>query len=211
MGGWSSLVRLPQYARLARRSGIEAPYPHPKSNDGLGPEGVVILFFTFRQLSSAMRMNSEREPERVLIKDSELGRFLGDADCQVLATVTEVRELADGEILVREGDEDYTLFIVVSGVLKVSTKVNGRRRVVNTMKAGDCAGVRCFVERTPRQVTLQAKGPTVVYAIRPDDFELLIDSHPREVYHFMRGLFRMLNINLTRMHEKLHRLAQATH
>ncbi len=156
-----------------------------------------------------MRMTSEYEPERVLIKDSELGSFLSDADCRVLATITEVRELDDGEVLVREGDADYTLFIVVEGALQVSTKVNGRNRVVNTMKAGDCAGIRCFVERTPRQVTLKAKGATVIYAVRPDDFELLIESHPREVYNFMRGLFRMLNINLTRMHEKLQSLALA--
>lgn len=154
-------------------------------------------------------MISDQEPERVLIKDSELGNFLSDAECQVVASITEVRELADGEVLVREGDEDYTLFIVTAGSLRVSTKMNGRSRIVNTMKAGDCAGIRCFVERTPRQVTLKAKGPTVVYAIRPDDFELLIESHPREVYNFMRGLFRMLNINLMRMYEKLHRMELA--
>lgn len=189
------------------RGGIEASYSHPKSNNGATRQGSIYFFCLEIAGLPPMPITSEHEPARLLIKDSELGRFLGDLDCQVLATVMEVRELTDGEVLVREGDEDYTLFIVTAGSLKVSSKVNGRNRIVNTMKAGDCAGIRCFVERTPRQVTLQAKGPTVVYAVRPDDFELLIETHPRQVYNFMRGLFRMLNINLERMHEKLRRLA----
>jgi len=154
-----------------------------------------------------MKFAEEREPARLPIKNSELGKYLGDVDCEALVTVMNVRDLDDGEVLVKEGDDDNTLFFVVSGTLQVSNQVNGRRKVVNTMKAGDCAGIRSFVERTPRQVTLRAKGPTTVYTIRPDDFELLLDSYPRQAYNFMRGLFRMLNINLERMHEKIRKLA----
>lgn len=154
-----------------------------------------------------MKFAEEREPARLPIKNSELGKYLGDVDCEALVTVMNVRDLEDGEILVKEGDNDNTLFFVVTGTLQVSNLVNGRKKIVNTMKAGDCAGIRSFVERTPRLVTLRAKGPTTVYTIRPDDFELLLDSNPRQAYNFMRGLFRMLNINLERMHEKIRKLA----
>lgn len=154
-----------------------------------------------------MKFAEEREPARLPIKNSELGKYLGDVDCDALVTVMNVRDLEDGEILVKEGDNDNTLFFVVTGTLQVSNMVNGRKKIVNTMKAGDCAGIRSFVERTPRLVTLRAKGPTTVYTIRPDDFELLLDSNPRQAYNFMRGLFRMLNINLERMHEKIRKLA----
>lgn len=154
-----------------------------------------------------MKFTEEREPNRLPIKNSDLGKYLGDADCEALVTVMNVRDCADGEILVKVGDEDNTLFIVVSGVIEVLAPVEGRMKVVNKMKAGDCAGIRSFVERTPRVVTLRAKGLATVYTIRPDDFELLIETHPRQVYNFMRGLFRMLNINLERMHEKLRQLS----
>lgn len=154
-----------------------------------------------------MKFAEEREPARLPIKNSDLGKYLGDVDCDALITVMNVRDLDDGEILVKEGDNDNTLFFVVTGTLQVSNMVNGRKKIVNTMKAGDCAGIRSFVERTPRLVTLRAKGPTTVYTIRPDDFELLLDSNPRQAYNFMRGLFRMLNINLERMHEKIRKLA----
>jgi CRP-like cAMP-binding protein len=155
-----------------------------------------------------MKFVPEFEPARLPIKNSELGKYLSDVDCLTLATVMKVRELEDGEVLVKAGDQDNTLFVVTKGVIKVSSLVNGRMKIVNTMKVGDCAGIRCFVERTPRQVTLRAKGPATVYTMRPDDFELLLESHPRHVYNFMRGLFRMLNINLERMHEKIRKLTQ---
>ncbi|MBS3936701.1 MAG: cyclic nucleotide-binding domain-containing protein [Sulfuritalea sp.] len=155
-----------------------------------------------------MNFSEERLPARLPIRNSELGRYLSDMDCEALVTVMNVRDLADGEVLVEEGDTDSTLFFLVEGCLEVIARTDGRRRVVNTMKPGDSAGIRSFVERTPRQVRLRAKGPTTVYAIRPDDFELLLETHPRQAYSFMRGLFRMLNINLERMHRKLFKLSR---
>jgi CRP/FNR family transcriptional regulator, cyclic AMP receptor protein len=157
-----------------------------------------------------MKFAPECEPLRLPIKNSELGNYLSDGDCQVLATVMGARELEDGEVLVKEGDQDNTLFILTKGRVTVSNTVKGKEVVVNTMKAGDCAGIRSFVERTPRLVTLRAKGPATVYTIRPDDFELLLETHPRQVYSLMRGLFRMLNINLESMHDKIRKLAKLT-
>lgn len=156
-----------------------------------------------------MKFASDCEPLRLPIKNSELGKYLSDGDCQSLVTVMEVRQLGDGEVLVKEGDQDNTLFIVVKGCVTVSNLVRRKEVLVNTMKAGDCAGIRSFVERTPRLVTLRAKGPATVYAMRPDDFELLLETHPRQVYNFMRGLFCMLNINLERMHEKIRKMADS--
>lgn len=154
-----------------------------------------------------MNPDTAAEPAHLHLKRSELGRYLSDVDCATVVTVMNVRELGDGEVLVKQGDQDNTLFIVVGGMIDVLDTVNGRKKIVNKMKVGDCAGIRSFVERTPRAVTLRAKGPVTVYTIRPDDFELLLDSNPRQAYNFMRGLFRTLNINMGRMHEKIRKLA----
>ncbi len=155
-----------------------------------------------------MEFATECDPTPRLIRNSELGKYLGDGDCLALTTVMKVRQLEDGEVLVKEGDQDNTLFIVTKGKVEVCNAIKGKEVIVNTMKIGDCAGIRSFVERTPRLVTLRAKGAAMVYTIRPDDFELLLETHPRQVYNFMRGLFRMLNINMERMHEKIRKLTK---
>lgn len=153
-----------------------------------------------------MNYTEVREPTRLPIKNSELGAYLSDLDCEALLSVMSVRDVDAGEVLVGQGDQDSTLFFLVSGSVEVLETVAGETRVVNTMKTGDCAGIRSFVERTPRTVTLRAQGAATVYTVRPDDFELLLEAYPRQAYNFMRGLFRMLNINLERMHEKLRQL-----
>ena len=145
------------------------------------------------------------------IVDSSLGHELERNECEVLTTVMNVRQLKDGEILVREGDDENTLFILTAGKLAVSSEVDGKEITVYTMKVGECAGTRAFVDLTPRRATLTAVGDTEVYTMEPKTFESLLDSHPRIVYKVMRGLFRLTHMNLMRMNVETQELANYIH
>jgi len=131
--------------------------------------------------------------------DSVLGQELEKDECEVLTKVMKVRQLSDGEVLVREGEHDNTLFILTAGRLVVSNEKGGRDIEVYTMKVGECAGTRAFVDLAPRQASLRAVGDTTVYMLEPVDFEGLLDDHPKVVYKVMRGLFRLTHMNLMRM------------
>lgn len=130
---------------------------------------------------------------------SVLGQELEKDECKVLTKVMKVRHLVDGEVLVKEGEHDNTLFILTAGKLVVSNEKNGRDVDVYTMKVGECAGTRAFVDLAPRQASLRAVGDTTVYMLEPVDFEGLLDEHPKVVYKVMRGLFRLTHSNLMRM------------
>ncbi len=136
-----------------------------------------------------------------------------DADeAQVLSGKMGVRELKDGELLIKEGDSDNSLFILAAGKLAVISKgANGTENVVYTMKEGECAGTRAFVDRTPRKATLRAVGNATVFTLSPDDFEKLVDSHPRIVYKVMRALFRITHTNLMRMNQESQVLSNYIH
>lgn len=133
------------------------------------------------------------------VVDSSLGQELEKEECQVLSSVMGVRELKDGEVLVREGESENTLFILTKGKLVVSSKRDDKDVPVYTMKVGECAGTRAFVDLAPRRATLTAAGDTEVYTLLPADFEALLETHPRIVYKVMRGLFRLTHRNLMRM------------
>lgn len=147
------------------------------------------------------------KPECEPIVDSALGLELEKEECQILTTVMEVRQLKDGEILVKEGDEDTTLFVLISGKLSVSSNMENRNVVVYTMKVGEVAGTRAFVDRAPRRATLTAIGDTTVYTLKPKTFESLLESHPKIVYKVMRGLFRITHMNLMRMNVETQQLS----
>jgi CRP-like cAMP-binding protein len=151
------------------------------------------------------------QPQCEAIVDSSLGQELEKEECQVLTSVMKVRSLADGEVLVNEGDDDNTLFILTKGKLVVSNEVEGKQTAVYTMKVGECAGTRAFVDLSPRRATLTAEGDTVVYTMEPSDFESLLETHPRIVYKVMRGLFRLTHTNLMRMNVETQELSNYIH
>jgi CRP-like cAMP-binding protein len=138
-------------------------------------------------------------PDYKIICGSSLGVELEEAECRVLAGIMGIRRLKDGELLVREGEQVSTLFVLTEGKLAVVGTVLGQELVVYTMTVGECAGTRAFVDRTPRKATLRSIGDSTVCTLTPDAFEALLDQHPRIVYKVMRALFRITHTNLMRM------------
>lgn len=144
---------------------------------------------------------------RMIGKSSVCAEITED-ETRILAGIMGVRELKDGELLVREGAADQSLYILATGKLAVySTDIHGRDNLVYTMKAGECAGTRAFVDRTPRKATLRAVGDATVYSISPEAFDTVVDAHPRLAYKVMRALFRVTHSNLMRMNQETQQLS----
>jgi len=141
-----------------------------------------------------------------LVRASALGDELDKSEAQTLAALMASRTVNDGEMLVREGGPERTLFVLVTGQLAVSNVRDGKEQVAYLMNKGECAGARSFVDAMPRRTTLRAFGPATVYTLEPDRFESLIDSHPRIVYKVMRAMFRITHANLLRVNQETQQL-----
>ena len=146
-----------------------------------------------------------------LVRNSTVGAELHEDEARTLAAILGVRHLKDGELLVSEGGAEQTLFILVSGKLAVTSFTEGKESLVYTMKEGECAGTRAFVDRAPRRATLRAIGNATVYTLTPESFESLVDAHPRLAYKVMRALFRITHTNLMRMNQESQELANYIH
>jgi CRP/FNR family cyclic AMP-dependent transcriptional regulator len=133
---------------------------------------------------------------------STIGEELDAQECEILAGIMGVRRLHDQELLVSEGQVENTLFVLMEGKLSVIGSILGQELVVYTMKMGECAGTRAFVDRTSRKATLRASGETLVYTMTPAAFESLLDKYPHIVYKVMRALFRITHSNLLRMRDE---------
>jgi CRP-like cAMP-binding protein len=143
-----------------------------------------------------------------IVRNSTVGSELTEEKAKLLAAKLGVRQLKDGELLVKEGEADQTLFILAAGQLAVTSKdAEGVEQSVYTMKEGECAGTRAFVEQSPRKATLRSVGPSTVYTLKPADFETLLDAHPRLAFKVMRALFRVTHANLSRMNRETQELA----
>ncbi|MGC2049310.1 MAG: cyclic nucleotide-binding domain-containing protein [Gallionella sp.] len=147
-----------------------------------------------------------------LIGKSTVCSEINEDEAKTLAAIMGVRQLKDGELLVSEGDTDQSLYILASGKLGViSASADGKEKLVHTMKEGECAGTRAFVDRTPRKATLRAIGNATVYSLTPDAFDTVVDAHPRLAYKVMRALFRVTHANLMRMNQESQQLSNYIH
>ncbi len=143
-----------------------------------------------------------------LVRNSTVGTELNEDKAKLLAEKMGVRHLNDGEFLVKEGDTNHTLFVLVAGKLTVTSKdAKGEVHTVYTMKEGECAGTRAFVEQSPRRATLRALGEATVYTLTPEDFEALLEAQPRVAFRVMQALFRVTHANLSRMNQESKELA----
>ena len=131
------------------------------------------------------------DPRFEALRGSRLAAELDDAQCRTLAALTELVELKDDDVLVREGTSDDHLFIVISGALGVVRHPTGEPPVtLHTLVAGDFAGEMSFIDGTERYASLQAVGPTRVMSLRRPQLESLLKSDPEIVYRAMRAIIR---------------------
>ena len=126
------------------------------------------------------------------LRASRLAAELTDEQCRILAQKIELRDLADREVLVKEGAPDDRLFVIVSGALGAVRHPQGEPPVqLHTMVAGDFAGELSFIDGTERYASLEAHGPTRVFYLRREGLEALLDKEPRIVYLVMRAIIRI--------------------
>ncbi len=141
------------------------------------------------------------------VQDSMLGEELTHDECEVLADKMEAHKLKKNACIVKQNEQNHTLFILIEGQLAVIDSEDSSEKTVYTMTKGECAGTRAFVDRQPRTASLKAIDDAIVYTLEPDAFESLLVKHPIIVYKVMRALFRITHRNLLRMNKESQQLS----
>ena len=132
-----------------------------------------------------------------------LGEDLSKQDCDMLASAFRLRDLMAGEVLLREGEVDDTLSIVVEGEMSVTRDVgDGEYVILHHLKPGDISGAMGFIDGTSHSATLRAYRNTKVITLHRADLENMIDPHPQLVYRVMRMIVRSVHATVLRMNRQ---------
>jgi CRP-like cAMP-binding protein len=136
-----------------------------------------------------------------LVRNSALAVELSADQCAVLAGLVSVRDLTDGEILVKEGASDNHLYVIMSGALAVARQsaADGQWINLNLLTRGDLAGELGFMDGRPHYAALRAAGPTQVLSLEREKLESLLAREPVIVYRVMRAIFRVVHVILNRL------------
>lgn len=135
------------------------------------------------------------------LRASRLAAELDDAQCRTLAERLALRELADGEVLVREDTSDTHLYVIVAGTLAVVRGAGTPEQVqLFTLGRDDTVGEMSFLDDNVHYASFVARGAVRVLGLERAALEALLDRQPHIVYRVMRAIVR-------RVHQIQHRLA----
>ena len=125
------------------------------------------------------------------IRNSCLSHGLSDDECAVLAQITTERQLVDDEALIKEGDVDDCLYVVVRGKIGVTKGTSGGdETMLHILTQDEFAGQMGFVDGKEHTATLKALGGAEVLSLNRSDLEERLKTDPNLVYQVMRAVVR---------------------
>lgn len=128
------------------------------------------------------------------LRASKLAAELTEEQSRRLAEAMTMRDLREGEVLVREGTSDSHLYLLVRGVLGVVKNAGSPERVtINTLSAGDFAGELSFMDAQERFASLVALSDARVLGLARDQLESLLEKDAWLVYRVMRAIIRAVH------------------
>jgi len=115
--------------------------------------------------------------ERQRLQAVPLFKGLGERQLDVLAVKLETRPFAPGEVLVRQGDDGDSFYVVREGQVNVTRQDGRTRRKLASLKAGDYFGEMALLYNQPRMATVAGNDTGSVWRLGRQDFRDLIGRY----------------------------------
>ena len=106
---------------------------------------------------------------------------LSEQDLDQLSDMAASREMKAGQVLVEEGSEPDSMFVILDGEFQVTQKKGKEDIVLSVRKAGEVVGEMSLLGGTPRIATLRALGNAHVLTISEDAFFRALACSPSAV------------------------------
>ena len=124
------------------------------------------------------------------------GRFLANLDDEDIGTVlqhTEARRYSSGELAIRAGDVDRSIYVVAAGSFEVLVPTPNGPRSVAVIRVGDIFGDLAFLDGEPRSADVRAAEDSEAFIMTPASFDRLRVAHPRLALSLVLDLGRILS------------------
>ena len=116
----------------------------------------------------------------VPLESSKLFSSLSPTECQPLNEVVQIKSFSAGDPIFVEGDQGDGLYIVRSGSVQISARVNqGERRRLGRIGVGDFFGEMAVIDHEPRSATASAEVDTELYFIPSAAILQMLERSPK--------------------------------
>jgi CRP/FNR family cyclic AMP-dependent transcriptional regulator len=128
-----------------------------------------------------------------ILRNVPLFASLDDAELATLVQVVARRSVPRGSMLMAEGDLTDSLYIVISGRLKVMmSDAEGKEVILALLGPGEIVGEMGLIDDNPRSATVIAVEPSELLTISKREFRKCLADNFEMAMAVMKGLVRRL-------------------
>ncbi len=128
-----------------------------------------------------------------LIRRVPLFALLTANQAEAVADAVSKRRFKRGEVIVGQGEKSNTLFIILTGRVRVVTSdKRGREVILATLQPGDYIGEMSLIDNEPHSATVRAEVQTDMLTLGRAEFARCLPENSSMSYAIMKGLVQRL-------------------
>ena len=137
--------------------------------------------------------------KKQFLRSLDIFKDLKDRELGYLVQALHTRTYREGEIIFVEGDIGRALFILESGAVQLSRRVEGKDAPLYQLKPGDFFGEMALLESLPRSATATATEKSQLHLLYRSKLDALLATEARIGVTIMSHLARLLSSRLRRV------------
>lgn len=116
---------------------------------------------------------------------------LAPGEAEILTQHSTTRSYPAHVVLINEGDETDSLYVIQQGKVKVYVSdENGKEATLNILGDGEYFGELALVDDSPRSASVMTMEPTKVTVISKADFKSCLAKNPEMAYSLIQAMSR---------------------
>jgi len=128
-----------------------------------------------------------------IIKSIPLFADLDEKELQTIAAHAASRSYPKNSIIINEGDDTNSMYIIQSGKVKAFlSNEDGKEVILKMMKPGDYFGELSILDSAPRSASIMTLQASKFSIISKEDFDKVMDAHPEMARKLVTELTRMV-------------------
>lgn len=128
---------------------------------------------------------------------------MDEADRAFLAGYGHFLRPSTGEVVIRQGAAQDSLYLVLSGLLHVTSEAGNRPILVAALGAGDALGEVNLFDPGTASASVVAKSDCVIWKVNGDELEKCFAADSEAAVRLLKSLLRLTASRLRAMNEKL--------
>ncbi len=162
-------------------------------------------------MSEKKKISEERLNEIIHNFLNQFSFFNGltDDELTIVAKYINIMEIEPGKILFKEGEQGDCVYFIVDGELAVikesvsGSQVGIDKVVITKLSKGRSIGEMSIIDNIPRSATVKARTKAALVKLTSSGFDSICKEHPKIGVTILKGISRLLTMNLRKTSSRL--------